>query len=190
MIQHPSWLMWSDELSAKDCADIIAAAEKDADLVAARTFRTGQAEDDGNDGHRLTNIRWLNNEAFPDLHDLVWRYARAANETFDLSLSRLPSIQFTEYAEPGHHYDTHHDIDWYRQDSLHRKLSVCIQLSDPDKYEGGDFTFENTENPDPEALRMRGTVLAFPSYHDHSVSPIVDGCRYSLVAWVEGPRWR
>ena len=190
MIKHPAWLMWEAALSPLECATIIRQAEAETDLVAARTFRTGHDEDDHNAGHRLTNIRWLEQTAFPGIHSTMWDYARAANETFELSLSRLPPIQFTEYADVGHHYDTHHDIDWYRQDGLHRKLSVCIQLSDPDDYEGGDFTFAHTENPEATNLRKQGTVLAFPSYHDHSVSPITAGCRYSLVGWIEGPRWR
>ena len=75
----------------------------------------------------------------------------------------------------------------------HRKLSMTIQLSDPDDYEGGDFVFNVNQigqSPDREQLRKKGTVLVFPSFIMHGVKPVTKGTRKSLVSWIEGPTWR
>jgi predicted 2-oxoglutarate/Fe(II)-dependent dioxygenase YbiX len=36
----------------------------------------------------------------------------------------------------------------------------------------------------------RGTVIAFPSYVLHRVTPIESGVRKALVVWVAGPEFR
>ena len=69
-----------------------------------------------------------------------------------------------------------------------RKLSVVVQLTDPDEYEGGEFKFKYVEQP--EGFNNRGSVLVFPSYLEHCVTPVTKGTRHSLVTWIEGPRWR
>ena len=40
------------------------------------------------------------------------------------------------------------------------------------------------------APKERGTVIAFPSYQLHRVTPVTAGIRKSLVAWVLGPDFR
>ena len=58
-------------------------------------------------------------------------------------------------------------------------------------------TIHDTHNPEPltprtyakEALE-KGSVIVFPSFHRHRVTPVTSGIRHSLVTWVEGPHWR
>ncbi len=69
-----------------------------------------------------------------------------------------------------------------------RKLSICIQLSNPDDYTGGEFEFKTLENP--TGYKTQGSILVFPSYNEHQITEITSGTRYSLVGWMEGPRWR
>jgi PKHD-type hydroxylase len=40
------------------------------------------------------------------------------------------------------------------------------------------------------APRERGTVIAFPSYVLHRVTPITSGVRKALVVWAMGPKFR
>ena len=65
---------------------------------------------------------------------------------------------------------------------------MSIQLSDGDDYEGGDFEMRGSTTP--EGQRDRGSVIIFPSYLVHRVTPVSAGTRRSLVTWIEGPRWR
>ena len=187
MITHPVWLLYEGILDDETC-DRWLELGRQAELQEATTFRTGKGE---TDSHRKTDIRWLANTGdFEEMHTLLTKLALDANTVFNLTLTNLPPLQFTEYAGVGHHYGMHHDIDWNRQDGKHRKLSVVVQLTDPEDYEGGVLSFSHTENPDPNALIKRGSILFFPSYLEHGVSPITSGSRTSLVGWFEGPRWR
>ena len=109
---------------------------------------------------------------------------------FDLT-SFVENWQYTIY-ESGEndHYDWHVDnIDSWN--SSPRKLSVVIQLSDPDEYEGGElmFNFGSLEG-DQIAVKKKGTLIMFPSYVLHKVAPVTAGVRRSLVFWVSGPGFR
>ena len=38
--------------------------------------------------------------------------------------------------------------------------------------------------------KKQGTLIAFPSYTLHEVTPLISGTRYSLVAWLGGPTFK
>lgn len=65
-----------------------------------------------------------------------------------------------------------------------RKLTFTVQLSDPADYRGGDLVLTQTGTRAP---RDQGTLVVFPSFATHVVSPVVRGVRYALVGWVHGP---
>ena len=70
-----------------------------------------------------------------------------------------------------------------------RKISISIQLSRPEDYDGGDL--ELMYGTEPQKLdRTRGAFIAFPSFMLHRVTPVTRGTRWSLVAWILGTRWR
>lgn len=70
-----------------------------------------------------------------------------------------------------------------------RKLSVTINLSAPGSYEGGNLKFDYGPHSDGNRYhevteaRDQGSVIVFPSFIDHTVTPITQGKRYSLVLW-------
>ena len=136
---------------------------------------------------RRSTIGWVTDE---DVKSLLWSFVSRANEaSFDVDVTPQADVQFTSYFASEHgHYDWHHDIYRNEQGPLDRKLSVTIPLSDPASYEGGIFEFDEVKTTaDFAAL---GSVLVFPSYLRHRVSPVTKGVRHSLVAWFSGPRWR
>ena len=45
-------------------------------------------------------------------------------------------------------------------------------------------------NQSPDEAFKKGSVIVFPSFHRHRVTPVTSGIRHSLVTWVEGPHWR
>ena len=60
-------------------------------------------------------------------------------------------------------------------------------LNDESEYEGGRLMFRDINI---EIKQKAGTVIVFPSFYVHEVTPVTQGERYSLVSWVEGPKWR
>ena len=89
----------------------------------------------------------------------------------------------------NYHQDSGHNIVEYEKET--RKLSMTVQLSDPDTYEGGQFFFYNgnKEEEEPE-IQKQGSILVFDSRMWHRVAPVTKGVRYSLVSWVLGPHFR
>jgi PKHD-type hydroxylase len=85
------------------------------------------------------------------------------------------------------HYDWHIDLGTGRFSQ--RKLSLSLQLSEADDYEGGDLEF-HLSGLDRLRMRQQGTLIAFPSFHEHRVTPVTRGERFSLVAWIDGPPFR
>jgi PKHD-type hydroxylase len=104
----------------------------------------------------------------------------------------MHEIQYTTYYGDAHgRYDWHCDTFWANSTTYDRKISIVIQLSDSKDYEGGDFEIDHRYPQFPkEAIRDKGSVLVFPSFINHRVTPVTSGTRKSLVAWIQGPKFR
>ena len=92
-------------------------------------------------------------------------------------------FQFTRY-EVGEYYGPHFDIGPGKL--TERKLSLTVQLSNPEEYSGGDLIIY----PEFVAPKDQGTMTVFPSFMCHDVRPVLTGVRYSLVSWLAGPQFR
>ena len=119
-------------------------------------------------------------------------------------MQKLLSPRVAVYREGGH-YDWHVDCadEPFGEDAHDnfkgkiRKLSCIINLSDGDKFEGGDLFIAHDQSSSPDRkinriteLRKQGSVIVFPSYTHHKVSPVKKGKRHSLVAWSIGQPWK
>tara|TARA_B100000925_G_scaffold226625_1_gene175101 strand:- start:6523 stop:7278 length:756 start_codon:yes stop_codon:yes gene_type:complete len=77
-----------------------------------------------------------------------------------------------------------------------RKLSVTVNLTDTNDYKGGDLKFDlgkhhsDDQFHDVLEARQQGTVIVFPSFMQHCVTPVTEGTRYSLVLWCSGRPFR
>ena len=175
--------------------------QEEANKVPPKDRRVGK-EGKKTDTARKSEIRWLNgNQPYTDgdkvLHgdDFIWLYKRLwdmveeANRNvwnFNLSHGR-DAIQHTIYREGGGHYDWHMDCGANMQ--RQRKVSLTVQLTDGDDYEGGDLQLWRGQTP-LNAPRGKGTVVIFPSYMMHRVTEVTKGTRESLVLWVGGDHYR
>ena len=186
-----SWLFFQESINTEMCDYIINQSKNYPIQDATIGFNTGNKIDTA---FRKSELRWVNPEAEPKIKDIIWYYANRANrDSFDLDLRYLNEIQFTKYvgdSKTPAKYDWHHDVDWEETRAFHRKLSLVIQLTDPEEYEGGDFEFDTRLAQLPSEAKLKGSVLVFPSFHTHRVTPVTKGVRHSLVTWVEGPHWR
>lgn len=147
-----------------------------------------------NDSVRRSNIKWI-----PYSEEWAWVYekliamANEANEQlWDFDLTTAPEmIQYTEYdaAELGH-YDWHQDIG--PGGASARKVSLTVQLSGANEYEGGELQiWDGGDLSDAKTTpRGAGNVVIFPSYMPHRVSPVTKGIRRSFVLWVGGGHYK
>lgn len=179
-----------------------------------------------NQSIRKSDVCWLP-RVDPDLQWL-WNkiefYTHKANtENFDcIDARNFADVQFTTYKgdEQGH-YGPHQDNTFITTDGRNwdRKLSVCIQLSEPGmnavveprpkkkkgqkksqknapktdsltRYEGGEFWVNPSRPFQVTDFKDAGDLIVFPSLLWHEVKPVTSGTRHSLVTWFNGPRWR
>jgi PKHD-type hydroxylase len=205
-IDHNNYYWFQNSFSQAEIDRII--AENEPKTVEASTFSGAD------DSLRKSNITWIEKtqkawsrdveqtrppwEEGGDMCltiDNSWIFERFANmvqeantNNFNFELWGMhEGIQYTVYkgGDKGFycgHVD--HGKNFYK-----RKISMVCQLSDPDSYSGGDLLI-HTKNQPMTMPRGLGTVICFPSWMLHEVTPVLKGTRRSLVLWVSGPPFR
>jgi len=127
--------------------------------------------------------------------DNVWIYQRITDaitnlnkQFFNYDLDYIELLQFTVYDQLNDHYVAH--MDSIMPLGVHnRKLSFSLQLSAADTYQGCDLEIFRNGEYQP-VIRTQGSMIFFPSYILHKISPLTEGARYSLVGWVCGPNFK
>ena len=116
------------------------------------------------------------------------------NAGWNYDISGIESYQIGRYtAKDSGHYDWHQDGlgGWkniYNKPlnvHLHnktRKLSMSLILNDPSEYEGGQLEIWGNK----VGVYKKGSIIFFPSWMLHRVTPVTKGTRYSLVMWFLG----
>jgi PKHD-type hydroxylase len=187
MSSDPLEWYWFKNGFTNEEVDQIVAESKNWDLQTAGVTDAGVI----NDEMRKSAIAWV-----PQLDHYRWIYGKlggmieeANNALWKFNLYSMDEqIQYTEYYQNGGHYDYHLDIGGGFPLNQ-RKISITVQLSGPDEYQGGDFEILRGKNP--ESLpKQRGCVLVFPSYLLHRVTPVTQGTRRSLVLWIGGDSYK
>lgn len=138
---------------------------------------------------RRTDVEWLDytdkdSWVFHKLTDTISKL-NAHHYRFDITGISEP-CQLTNYnSDVLGMYDWHVD----RGFGVNRKLSAVLQLSHPSDYEGGELHIQT--NPQHGVTpKARGTLIVFPSFTLHRVTPVTKGTRQSLVTWFTGPVFR
>jgi len=177
-----NWQLWEGGISEEQC-DTFEEMCKHIELRDATVFKDKGTNPDKE--IRNTEVGFIDNN---NIQTTMKNYLDEANRNaFGVDAHYMPLAQYGKYSE-GCFYDWHYDTNWTGETAYDRKLSICIQLSNPDDYEGGIFEFK--DQAQPTKFKTRGSVLVFPSYLTHRVTEITKGERHSLVNWMEGPRWR
>ena len=144
--------------------------------------------------YRNSEICFLDSEKHEPLYKHLWKYAIDANKhAYGFNISSIENIQFSVYdsAYKGK-YDWHMDTFWTEDSLFHRKISMIIQLSNPSEYKGGQFEIEGVvpSKKDKNLMNQKGSIITIPSFATHRVTPVTKGRRLSLIAWVEGVKFR
>ena len=141
--------------------------------------------------HRRSFNSWIHpNEYTSWIYERLTSVVNQNNEKFfNFDLTMIENLQFTYYnSEEQGCYKAHVDPNCWSLPH-NRKLSIVVQLSSPEEYEGGELKLYNSHEG-ITIKKEKGLVVSFPSYTLHEVTPVTKGERYSLVAWVHGPSFR
>lgn len=149
-----------------------------------------------NNKFRNSPISWLNPDdeevehIFRKLTDIV---TQVNIMHYDFTLSFIEPLQYTKYignkTKPGF-YDRHVDGSSLKSGFMDRKLSFSILLNNPDEFEGGDLITYTEMQDEYKPDIKKGSIVFFPSYMLHEVTPVTSGIRQSLVGWVNGPEFK
>jgi PKHD-type hydroxylase len=174
------YAFWNNAFSKEECEKIINIA-KDKDLIKGKTK--------GEMNIRESKISWL----LPS-DDMDWVFRRVTGIIINLNerffkfdiFGLNEGFQFTTYEAPSGKYGKHVDCSI---DIPVRKLSISIQLTNPEEYEGGELYLYNSDKG-TSMDKTQGTLIIFPSYVLHEVMPVTKGKRNSLVTWVTGKQFK
>jgi PKHD-type hydroxylase len=124
---------------------------------------------------------------FGQLLEKIWGSVVEVNcSHFNFSISGFQGdVRYIKYQAPDSHFSWHID----RGAGIPvRKLSFSLQLSQPSDYEGGELQImDGAEIPMP---KTRGSLIIFPSYVLHRVTPVIRGQRHAIVGWITGEQFR
>lgn len=125
-------------------------------------------------------------EKYSNLYNHIKFIIKNVNEKyFRYSLNGLELLQYARYSK-GEQYVMHTDSGLKGDNNTNRKLSFSILLSDENSFTGGELQLYTYNFPKTVNLK-KGSIVFFPSFLPHSVTPVEEGIRESLVGWVCGP---
>ena len=175
------YAFWKNAFSKEECQTIINIA-KNKGLIKGTT----KGESDVRD----SKISWL----YPS-DNIDWVFRRVTDIVLNLNerffkfnlFGLNEGFQFTNYEAPSSKYGKHID----RAINIPvRKLSISIQLTNPEEYEGGELKLYDGDDDKANIMdKTQGTLIIFPSYVLHEVMPVNKGERNSLVTWVTGKQF-
>lgn len=140
------------------------------------------------ESYRKCSFSLINTQLHPWLIPKLHTHLKEINnDFFRYSLDGITELQVIQY-NTNSFYKKHVDT---RTDELgyQRKITFVIQLSDDNDYAGGDLLLHTSE-PAEKALREKGSIIVFPSFVLHEVTPILSGTRYSMIGWCFGPEFK
>ncbi|WP_416897977.1 MAG: 2OG-Fe(II) oxygenase [Minwuia sp.] len=175
-----------DVFDLQECGEIIR-------VVESRLFAdAGLVRGEMNDNIRRARIAWLDSEG-----ESVWIFDRLVDTVIAANREHF-GFDLTEFAEKaqvawydagqGGHFDWHVDMG-DGQFAARRKLTLVVQLSADESYEGGNLEL-NADGQTRTVSRKLGTATLFPSFTPHRVTPMTRHSRYSMTTWVHGPAFR
>lgn len=177
---------WPDLFTPQELDRIEAYGDSLSPMKAELAGRT-----DNIDYLRITRVAWMDR-----CREVEWLYAKIERAVLELNTQLyryelyglIENFQYTVYeSAEGGHYDWHCDTG---ETVEPRKISLTLQLSEPSAYEGGELLLQGGAGSPVRAIKSRGSLVAFPSYMMHRVTPVTAGTRKSLVVWVAGPAFR
>jgi predicted 2-oxoglutarate/Fe(II)-dependent dioxygenase YbiX len=132
-----------------------------------------------NDVTSLTDCHWANflNHRITNCMNAYLKHFDATKYTLNIrSVNQLDLLKY----EVTNHYDFHVDAGT----EFHRTLSAILFLNND--YKGGNLYFKDLNNKDTLKIEpYPGRLVVWPSnfLFPHSVEPVSEGIRYSVVAW-------
>tara|TARA_B100001250_G_scaffold117681_1_gene99887 strand:+ start:184 stop:771 length:588 start_codon:yes stop_codon:yes gene_type:complete len=139
----------------------------------------------GDDEHRESDIHVPLKDTFPHMVGInMFNFVNNKNYQMDVNTFEFQILRYRE----GGTFAWHCDYGIAPNKDVWRKLSMSVQLSDPEDYEGGELVLIDYFNRQCEIPKSKGAAVIFDSRCPHKAFPVTKGERYVLVGWANGPK--
>ncbi len=124
------------------------------------------------------------------LGGLLYYCGLLANDIWKFVLTKNEPIQIADYSK-DQHFNWHVDLIPFSGE-LDRKLTVVCMMSDRADFTGGELMVRNPRDYNDVQIipLVKGTVVVFPSFLEHVVTPVESGFRRTATMWLSGPCFR
>ena len=114
----------------------------------------------------------------------MFNYVNKKNYQMDISTFEFQILRYGV----GGSFAWHCDYGLAPNKDVGRELSISVQLSDPEDYEGGNLILIDYFNRECTIPKSKGASVIFDARCPHKAFPITKGQRYVLVGWASGPK--
>jgi len=179
-----------DNVIPKDLCELII-NNFDSDNAQNATIMQGTETNQTDNSIRDTKLNW--ESPMSPIGCILQSYIYQANKQagWDYNISHMEKIQMCKYDRKGF-YDWHIDTCPPDAHEIQRKISIVAMLSNRDDFHGGDLEIKNLTDYGYEQNTIKlkqGSIVCFPSYLEHRVTPVLYGQRYTAVGWMSGRKW-
>lgn len=99
-----------------------------------------------------------------------------------LNYSSISELQYIEYIK-GDFFKRHSDV--VHSDAEDRRvLTMSINLSEPDEYEGGELVVYDKDGSKHVLSKTKGSFIIIPAFMDHEAKIVTSGKRKVLICWL------
>lgn len=174
-------------LTTAECAELVEACDT-AEFVPAWMYINGRKVVDP--ARRKSRLAYLpvGDSKIQKLHTLMQRLNKSVFQ-FDIS-NWLQGELLLYAAELGENFNWHADDPLWYSRPVYRKLTGVCQLVPPTEYVGGELQIRDIDGTVITPSRDVGTLVVFPSFYLHRVTPVTEGTRKTVVTFGTGPMWK
>jgi predicted 2-oxoglutarate/Fe(II)-dependent dioxygenase YbiX len=207
VLQYANYYIKENFLSNEEVDDLNSILSQYDDKTTKGTIIGYSSEDAAKIQMRDSNIFFIKdkNEDFNHYEKIIVdRVADINKNIFNLDLTCFMDPQYTSYGK-DQYFNWHPDgpfgvvdgrgLNCIPKELQWRKLSMSLMLNDTSEYKGGQFSILNySGNPLCNGVHTlelaKGTAILFPAFASHTVAPVTEGVRKTLIYWFCGPRWK
>ena len=197
-------------MSKAECSDVIAFCKdlqsEPAHYIIESRLVNGELDVDSNVDEKIMKGEIARLPPEHPINQRLWPIAEEFARDNNYGINASTGVSIVRYQQGGHyawHTDGANETD---------RFTLSIQLSNSDDYEGGGVQFgEDTQGSNRTTTRdiyhdwdltqrsvkpvhtlskNIGTICLYDAFIYHRVTPVTKGRRLSLIAWIEGSKFR
>jgi PKHD-type hydroxylase len=163
--------------------------------IISHTMQTTESDGTDEPADNVEKTAKVNVVNWPSVKHLLWRMEDAGDyinqRVFGFDLYKLTTQDYANHNI--YSSDVQGKYDWHRDGMMDEifdiKLTVIANISSK-SYTGGTFELFLNGPREIEELNEPGSLLIFPSYIYHRVTPVTSGERETVSLWLHGPNFR